>query len=183
MSNRVTQGEAVVGALQVETHARAASFEVDQEVGTIINGPGVIKWNAVDETVDVGLNNGVTLQLGQEDHVRCANNHGVLIPNGTLVYMSGRDDTQDVPEILPFLGDGSIDPLLIVGVTTQRTSLDSNKSGVVPTGQYQVTLTAGQSFELMWAVSSTNLTISSAASTSWHPEVLGVMVTFNEVNV
>jgi hypothetical protein len=35
------------------------------------------------------LNNGVTVQIGQENHVLCYNNSGATITNGKMVYISG----------------------------------------------------------------------------------------------
>lgn len=66
--------------------------------GNLPNLEGRLKWNAADGTVDIGLPGGnVSLQIGQEMLVRCKNVSGTMIPNGSVVYISGASGQR--PEI------------------------------------------------------------------------------------
>jgi hypothetical protein len=130
--------------------------------GTASAAKGRIKWNPTDETFDMGMANGVNLQVGQEMYIRGRNNHGVLIPNGTAVYISGTDSTVDLPEILPFIANGSVDPLLIIGVTTQ--DIANGATGYVTTYGFVRDLnTTGSSVGQTW-VAGDRLWASSASA-------------------
>jgi hypothetical protein len=51
---------------------------------------GVIKWNADDKTMDICTENGeVTIQAGQEMHVRGTNKTGATLTNGQVVFIDG----------------------------------------------------------------------------------------------
>jgi hypothetical protein len=51
---------------------------------------GMIKWNADDKTMDICTENGdVTLQTGQEMHVRGTNKTGTTLTNGQVVFING----------------------------------------------------------------------------------------------
>jgi hypothetical protein len=82
-------------------------------------------WNNVDKTLEVGLESGVVLQLGQEQMKYASNVTGATIPNGTVVYAAGGVDSHGHLNIAPFIADGSIDPARILGITAQS----------IPTGQ------------------------------------------------
>lgn len=73
-------------------------------------------WNSVDETLNLGMANGVTQQIGQEYYARVANTTGVTIPNGTVVGFAGA--TTDALLVEPYLADGSHPTLYILGVMT-----------------------------------------------------------------
>jgi hypothetical protein len=51
---------------------------------------GMIKWNADDKTIDICTENGeVTIQSGQEMHVRGTNKTGSTLTNGQVVFING----------------------------------------------------------------------------------------------
>ena len=51
---------------------------------------GRLQWNQDDGTLEYGLPGGnVNLQVGQEQLIRCKNDQGALITNGSPVYVSG----------------------------------------------------------------------------------------------
>lgn len=79
---------------------------------------GELAWNAVDETVDLGMANGVTQQIGQETYARVQNNTGTLIQNGTVVGFAGA--TSEALLVSPYLADGSSPSLYILGVMTHN---------------------------------------------------------------
>lgn len=93
------------------------SIEFDQTpAGT--PGERVIMWNDEDGTLDIGLTGGnVTLQTGQETLIRVANQTGSLIADGTPVVYVGANPARI--RIAPAIADGTYDPALVLGVTTE----------------------------------------------------------------
>lgn len=77
---------------------------------------GRLGWNSVDETLNLGMANGVTQQIGQETYARVKNQTGVLIPNGTVVGFVGADT--DALSVAPYLADGASPSLYILGIMT-----------------------------------------------------------------
>lgn len=66
---------------------------------------GKLTWNSDELTLDL-VQNGVTLQLGQENQIVCYNNSGSTIPNGKLVMFTGSTGITGNPTIT--LMDGSV---------------------------------------------------------------------------
>ena len=81
-------------------------------------------WNTADATLDIGLENGVVLQTGQELHVRVVNNSGSTINNGELVYIYDSGESTPGhpahPIVRKFIADGTIDAAQVIGLTTQN---------------------------------------------------------------
>ena len=74
-------------------------------------------WNPTDQTLDLGMEYGVTQQIGMETFARVQNNTGVLIPNGSVVGFTGA-----VPDsalsVAPYLANGATNSLYVLGVMT-----------------------------------------------------------------
>jgi hypothetical protein len=83
---------------------------------TETSAKGKFYWNSADETLDLGMDYGVTQQIGQETYARVGNTTGVTIPNGTVVGFAGA--TSDALLVAPYLADGSAPSLYILGVMT-----------------------------------------------------------------
>lgn len=98
---------------QTIDNVNALGFNLTAGVET---GEGELAWNAVDETLNLGLPNNVTLQIGQEMYARVANNTGTLIPNGAVVGFAGATDT--ALQIAPYLANGASPSLYILGIMT-----------------------------------------------------------------
>lgn len=77
---------------------------------------GTLSWNADEETIDL-IQNGATLQVGQELQVHCKNNTGAAISNGTVVMATGTLGTSGRITIAPY--DGTADTKYIIGITTE----------------------------------------------------------------
>lgn len=77
---------------------------------------GRMGWNAVDETLDVGMEYGVVQQVGEEVYARVRNETGSTIPNGTVVGFAGAGPV--ALKVAPYLADGSQPSLYILGVMT-----------------------------------------------------------------
>ena len=90
---------------------------------TEATGTGKILWDVDFDTLQVGLNNSVNLQIGQEHLVRVKNASGsVAIPAMTAVMFSG--STGDTVTVSPAVADGTYPSDYFVGITTQEISAD-----------------------------------------------------------
>ncbi len=99
---------------------QAYSYRADKFIlnlsNYIVEEPGNLSWNATDATMNLGMEYGVTQQIGQETYARVANNTGSDIPNGTVVGFAGA--TSNALLVAPYLADGSSPSLYILGVMT-----------------------------------------------------------------
>ena len=89
-----------------------------------------LAWNTTDQTVNLGMDYGVTQQIGQETYARVGNTTGVTIPNGTVVGFAG--STSNALLVAPYLADGSQPTLYILGVMTHDLP-DSGEKGYCTT--------------------------------------------------
>lgn len=89
-----------------------------------------LAWNDVDQTANLGMDYGVTQQIGQEIYARVGNTTGVTIPNGTVVGFAGA--TPNALLVAPYLADGSSPSLYILGVMTHDLP-DSGEKGYCTT--------------------------------------------------
>ena len=78
---------------------------------------GRVGWNIPDQTLEVGMEYGVTQQIGLEQYARVQNNTGVLIPNGTVVGFTGAIPDSAL-SVAPYLANGATSSLYLVGVMT-----------------------------------------------------------------
>lgn len=92
---------------------------------------GRLVWNTDDETLNLGLAGGSVLQIGQENLIRVSNKTGSQIDNGTCVYITGAELGHSHMTVAPFIADGSIDSLKVLGLTTQ--DIANNEEGYVTT--------------------------------------------------
>lgn len=84
---------------------------------------GEFVWNEEQETLDLGLDSVVTLQLGLEKLIRVKNASGVTaIPVGTLVEFAGA--AGDTVTVQPATTDGSVDHHYMVGITSEEIPAD-----------------------------------------------------------
>lgn len=84
---------------------------------TVTPAKGMINWNSVEETLDIGMDYGVIQQVGQETYARVENLTGVTIPNGTVVGFAGVG-AYNTLSVAPYLADGTSPSLYILGVMT-----------------------------------------------------------------
>lgn len=112
------------------TPNQAYSYRADKFIlnitNNVVENPGNISWNPVDGTANLGLDYGVTNQIGQEYYARVANTTGVTIPNGTVVGFAGA--TADALLVAPYLANGTQPSLYILGVMTHDLP-DSGEKG------------------------------------------------------
>jgi hypothetical protein len=74
-------------------------------------------WNDDDKTLEIGLDAGSVLQLGQEIHVRTLNKTGTVIADGKAVYVSGAQGNRPT---IAMANNSSDTAYSIVGLTTQE---------------------------------------------------------------
>ena len=76
---------------------------------------GELSYNTAEDTFDLTHLNDVTQQIGFETYMRCRNNTGSTIPNGSVVGFSGVNGEINVS---PYIANSSASELFFVGVTT-----------------------------------------------------------------
>lgn len=102
------------------TPNQADSYRANQFIlnltNDVVESTGTISWNATDATANLGMEYGVTQQIGQEIYARVGNTTGSTIPNGTVVGFAGA--TSNALLVAPYLADGTSPSLYILGVMT-----------------------------------------------------------------
>lgn len=96
---------------------------------TVPLSPGELRWNVSDGTLDLELNNGVTLQIGQEQNRLFRNNTGSDIANGAAVYITGSTGAFATMSLAQANSEGA--SAVVIGVTTQ--DIVKNTEGYVTT--------------------------------------------------
>ena len=97
---------------------------------TYTNQEARLGWNAVDQTLNIGMAYDVVQQIGEETYARVRNNTGTTIPNGTVVGFAGADT--DALLVAPYLANGSQPSLYILGIMTHDLP-DSGEKGYCTT--------------------------------------------------
>lgn len=119
--DKITRQMAADGSIEYLDFDTAASFTGQQ---------GRLGWNPTDQTLDLGMEYGVTQQIGQETYARVGNTTGVTIPNGTVVGFAGA--TTNALLVAPYLANGTQPSLYILGVMTHDLP-DSGEKGYCTT--------------------------------------------------
>jgi hypothetical protein len=136
-----------IGPIQI------VKFDPTHDVSTHPHTVGSICWNNEDRTLNVFHPNGVTQQVGQEQYMLVRNTTGSTITNGTVVGFYGADSTSGEARILcsPFLADGSLLSLFLIGVATE--DIPTEDEGLITTyGKVRDLDTTGTSVGETWQV-------------------------------
>lgn len=96
------------------THNDKLGFDL---AGSLIS-TGEMAWNPNEGTLDIGLNNGSVLQVGQENNRLVRNATGSTILNGTVVMFDGTVGNSGRVKVKPYTGVKGTE-MYIYGVTTQ----------------------------------------------------------------
>lgn len=138
-----TGAESVAGVKTFTDGVIASSVQLSGGTGT----QGTMSWNADEETVDL-IQDGATLQLGQELQVHCRNNTASTIGNATVVMATGTIGMSGRITIAPW--DGTTDIKYVLGVSTEVIEAGTDgkvttfgKVRDVDTGAISGTLTTG----------------------------------------
>jgi hypothetical protein len=98
------------------TYPDYITFDITPE--TEPSDTGSLWWNTDFETLNLQLDAGVSLQIGQEHLIRVKNNSGsVAIPKGAVVMFAGA--TGDTVTASPAVSTSSSEPELLIGVTAE----------------------------------------------------------------
>lgn len=89
-------------------------------IGPHVTLPRRMQWNENDGTIDVGLNDEVVLQVGQETHYYAKNTSGGTIANGTPVMFTGTVGASGKLTFGLAVADGSVLPEYMMGVATEE---------------------------------------------------------------
>ena len=137
----VNQDQAtVVSNLDQVNSISSPSFVQFNLSPTVTMQTGRLAWDAENETLQLGVNSGAVLQLGQEFHQIVQNDSGGTIPDGSVVSADvdeqGRIRTvgQGIMRIVKSQGDGSLPSKLILGVAT--TDMENGDRGMVTSHGY-----------------------------------------------
>lgn len=120
-----------------------------------LNGPHVtqerrLQWNLDDGTLDMGLFNGVVLQVGQETMYYAKNTSGVTISDGQSVMATGSVGASGKLTIAKAVSDGSVPAHFMIGVATQ--DIAPNQFGYVTSfGLVRNINTTGAPYGEVWA--------------------------------
>ena len=116
----ITQG----GLIRYDETAgwKAYDFTNNDKLGFDLAGSlistGEMTWNPNEGTLDIGLNNGSVLQVGQENNRLVRNTTGSTILNGTVVMFDGTVGNSGRVKVKPYTGVKGTE-MYIYGVTTQ----------------------------------------------------------------
>ena len=81
-----------------------------------IDGARRLCWNDADGTMNIGMEYGVSQQVGLETYIRAKNMTGTTILNGQVVGFAGAG--ADGIVATPYLADGSVPTMNLLGVVT-----------------------------------------------------------------
>lgn len=84
---------------------------------SLVAGVGQMTWNPTERTVDIGLDNNVVLQTGQEMLALVRNGTASTIVDGTVVMLTGSVGNSGRLVVAPY--DGTSDASLIIGLATE----------------------------------------------------------------
>lgn len=119
------------GVTKRTTSAALIPVPVDKFVFNTANNTipaeGEMNWNSTDMTVDIGLPGNVTLQVGQELHLRVR--ASAAITAGQLVMATGTSGNSGRMTAAP--STTSTNPMFILGVATM--SIANNEDGFITT--------------------------------------------------
>lgn len=109
-----------------------------------------MQWNENDGTIDVGLNDEVVLQVGQETHFFAKNTSGGTITNGTPVMFTGTVGASGKLTFGLAVANGSVPAAYMMGVATQ--DIANNEFGYVTSfGLVRGFDTTGTPYGEVWA--------------------------------
>lgn len=121
-------GDTINGDLVVNGSINALdSVQFDLTAATVVD-TGELAWNADEETLDLGLTNGVVLQVGQEVHYHVQNQSGATITDGRLVVASGTLGNSG-KILIEEWDPATYPPVTIMGLTTE--SMGQGEQGYV----------------------------------------------------
>jgi hypothetical protein len=113
-----------------------------------IGTQGTFSWNVDEETVDL-IQNGTTLQIGQEIQYNVKNKSGVTISNGDSVMATGTLGNSGRITVAKMVNDGSVHPKYFLGIATEDI-LNDTDGKVTKFGKVRGIQTDGVNYGEVW---------------------------------
>ena len=144
---KLNASDPTAGYLDAKLQEGIQQVQFDTTPSTTITGAGQMQWNATEETLDLGMPDNVTLQIGQEVQLKARNNTVSTILNGRPVYSLGMLGNR--PTIALAKADAESTGK-VLGLATQ--DILSNADGKITTFGYVRNIdTTGTPFGETWA--------------------------------
>jgi len=126
-------GGTLTGDLNIQSNISSVNAIQFNTATAVTVGAGQMAWNSAESTLDLGVSNNVTLQMGQEILVQVKNSSGEIIYNGAPVYAVGASGTGSGNITVSAYKAGVNDPdeLYFLGVATEQ--INVNDFGFVTT--------------------------------------------------
>jgi len=126
-------GGTLTGDLEIQGDITAIDSIQFTLTAGVASEPGLLTWNAEESTLNLGINDSVTLQLGQETLIQVKNTSGEIIYNGMPVYASGASGggSGNITVSAYRAGVNDVNELYFLGVATQ--DLADNDFGFITT--------------------------------------------------
>lgn len=132
--NRLSTGEVIVGSLDVDEGINDTDYVQFRDGDSVEAAEARIWWSLQEQCLNVGLPDGVVLQVGQEQFFPpVKNDSGVVIPNGAVVMATGSQG--DRVTIAKAVTDGTYASDYMIGIATHDIPIGSD-SGKVTTFGY-----------------------------------------------
>jgi hypothetical protein len=82
---------------------------------------GLLGWDSVEGTLNLGLSSTKHIHLGEESVYRVRNSTGSTISKGTALYASGVESSGRI-QVTPYVADGSVREVRFMGLATESIS-------------------------------------------------------------
>jgi hypothetical protein len=89
---------------------------------------GLLGWDSVEGTLNLGLSSTKHIHLGEESVYRVRNSTGSTISKGTALYASGVESSGRI-QVTPYVADGSVREVRFMGLATE--SINNGVNGFV----------------------------------------------------
>jgi len=125
----------------------AITFTLDSNIDV---AKGQLAWSDDIDSLVLGKNGGVVLEVGQQHITLCRNSTGSTIPKGKAVMFAGTIGASGRIRVAPMVADGSMPGYVFFGVTAQ--AIPNNEDGFVTNfGRIRgINTTAFDEADILW---------------------------------
>ena len=117
----------------IAPYAGVVYVDLDTTATSPVAAKARMWYNSEDDTLNLGHDNGVVQQIGQEFFMPpCKNNSGVTIPNGAFVMATGAQG--DKITIAKAVTNGTVAPEYMIGVATRDITSDDEFGHIITNG-------------------------------------------------
>jgi hypothetical protein len=112
---------AVSGSLSNIDSISSPDFIQFDTTANITPVTGLLGWDSVEGTLNLGLSSTKHIHLGEESVYRVRNSTGSTISKGTALYASGVESSGRI-QVTPYVADGSVREVRFMGLATESIS-------------------------------------------------------------